>query len=78
MARYFQIEGKVARSAIAKGEYQDFLLVVKDVPFLLCPLSGLRPVLTLGGGGAASPPPLPTSPKGRGVRAGRMAEEARG
>ena len=33
MARYFQIEGKVARSAIAKGEYQDFLLVVKEVSF---------------------------------------------
>lgn len=32
MARYFQIEGRVARSAIAKGEYQDFLLVVKNVP----------------------------------------------
>lgn len=33
MARYFQIDGKVARSAIAKGEYLDFLLVSKDVSF---------------------------------------------
>lgn len=33
MARYFQIDGKIARAAIAKGEYQDFLLVSKDVPF---------------------------------------------
>jgi hypothetical protein len=24
MARYFRIDGKVARAAIAKGEYQDF------------------------------------------------------
>lgn len=31
MARYFKIEGKVARAAIAKGEYQDFLLISKDV-----------------------------------------------
>lgn len=31
MARYFQIDGKVARTAIAKGEYQDFLLVFKYV-----------------------------------------------
>lgn len=31
MAKYFQIDGKVARAAIAKGEYQDFLLVVKEV-----------------------------------------------
>jgi hypothetical protein len=33
MARYFQIDGKVARAAIAKGEYQDFLLLSKDVSF---------------------------------------------
>lgn len=31
MARYFQIDGKLARTAITKGEYQDFLLVVKEV-----------------------------------------------
>ena len=31
MARYFQIDGKVARAAIAKGEYQDFLLIIKEV-----------------------------------------------
>ena len=31
MAKYFQIDGKVARAAIAKGEYQDFLLIVKNV-----------------------------------------------
>ena len=31
MARYFRIDGKVARAAIAKGEYQDFLLVSKEV-----------------------------------------------
>jgi hypothetical protein len=31
MARYFQIDGKVARAAIAKGEYQDFLLISKEV-----------------------------------------------
>jgi hypothetical protein len=33
MARFFQIDGKVARAAIAKGEYEDFLLVSKDVSF---------------------------------------------
>jgi hypothetical protein len=31
MAKYFRIDGKVARAAIAKGEFQDFLLVVKEV-----------------------------------------------
>jgi hypothetical protein len=31
MARYFKIDGKVARAAIASGEYKDFLLVSKDV-----------------------------------------------
>ena len=31
MAKYYQIDGKVARAAIAKGEYQDFLLIVKNV-----------------------------------------------
>ena len=30
-ARYFHIDGKVARAAIAKGEYQDFLLGSKEV-----------------------------------------------
>ena len=33
MAKYFQIDGKVARAAIAKGEYQDFVLIVKSVSF---------------------------------------------
>ena len=33
MAKYFKIDGKVARAAIAKGEYQDFLLIVKSVSF---------------------------------------------
>ncbi len=33
MARYFQIDGKVARATIAKGEYMDFLLISKDVSF---------------------------------------------
>lgn len=33
MAKYFQIDGKVARAAIAKGEYQDFLLVSREVSF---------------------------------------------
>jgi GIY-YIG catalytic domain-containing protein len=33
MAKYFQIDGKVARAAIAKGEYQDFLLIVKNVSY---------------------------------------------
>ena len=33
MAKYFKIDGKIARAAIAKGEYQDFLLVVKEVSF---------------------------------------------
>ena len=31
MAKYFQMDGKVARAAIAKGEFQDFLLTVKEV-----------------------------------------------
>jgi hypothetical protein len=31
MAKYFQIDGKVARAAIAKGEFQDFLLISRDV-----------------------------------------------
>ena len=34
MAKYFypkgQIDGKVARAAITKGEYQDFLLITKN------------------------------------------------
>ena len=33
MAKFYQIEGKVARAAIAKGEYLDFLLISKDVSF---------------------------------------------
>ena len=33
MARYFQIDAKVARAAIAKGEYLDFLLIVKNVSY---------------------------------------------
>ncbi|WP_431998966.1 NUMOD1 domain-containing DNA-binding protein [Streptomyces fungicidicus] len=33
MARYFNIDGKVARAAVDKGEYQDFLLVVKEISF---------------------------------------------
>ena len=33
MAKYFKIDGKVARAAIAKGEYQDFLLISKDASF---------------------------------------------
>lgn len=31
MARLFKIDGKVARAALAKGEYQDFLLISKEV-----------------------------------------------
>jgi hypothetical protein len=31
MAKYFQIDGKVARAAIAQGEYQDFLLIFREV-----------------------------------------------
>ena len=31
MAIFFQIDGKVARAAIAEGEYQDFLLLSKEV-----------------------------------------------
>lgn len=31
MAKYFKIDGKVARAAIAKGEFQDFLLLIKEV-----------------------------------------------
>lgn len=31
MADYFKIDGKVARAAIAKGEYKDFLLVSREV-----------------------------------------------
>ncbi len=33
MASYFRIDGKVARAAIAKGEFQDFLLVVKEISY---------------------------------------------
>ena len=31
LANYFQIDGKVARAAIAQGEYQDFLLIYREV-----------------------------------------------
>jgi len=31
MAKYFNIDGKVARAAIARGVYQDFLLIYKEV-----------------------------------------------
>lgn len=31
MGRYFKIDGKVARAAITKGEFQDFLLIVKEI-----------------------------------------------
>ena len=31
MANYFKIDGKVARAAIAQGEYQDFLLISREV-----------------------------------------------
>jgi hypothetical protein len=31
MGRYFNIDGKVARAAITKGEFQDFLLIVKEI-----------------------------------------------
>jgi hypothetical protein len=33
MAKYFQIDGKIARAAIAKGGFQDFLLIAKEVSF---------------------------------------------
>jgi hypothetical protein len=33
MAKYFQIDGKVARLAIAKGEYQDFLLISREISY---------------------------------------------
>jgi hypothetical protein len=33
MARHFEIDGKVARAAIAKGAYQNFILVVKAVSY---------------------------------------------
>jgi hypothetical protein len=33
MAKYFNIDGKVARAAITKGEFQDFLLIVKEISF---------------------------------------------
>lgn len=33
MARFFNIEGRVVRAAIAKGEFQDFLLVAKEVSY---------------------------------------------
>lgn len=33
MARYFKIDGKVARAAIAKGEFQNFSLITKAVSY---------------------------------------------
>ena len=33
MSKYFKIDGKVARAAIAKGEYKDFLLLFREVPY---------------------------------------------
>lgn len=33
MAKYYHIDGKVARAAIAKGEYQDFLLTFREVSY---------------------------------------------
>lgn len=33
MARFFKIDGKVARAAIANSEYQDFLLIAKGVSY---------------------------------------------
>lgn len=33
MANYFKIDGKVARAAIAQGEYQDFLLISREVSY---------------------------------------------
>ena len=34
MARFFKIDGRVARAAVAKGEYLDFLLTSKEVSFI--------------------------------------------
>jgi hypothetical protein len=31
MASYFQIDGKLARTAIANGEYKEFLLISRDI-----------------------------------------------
>lgn len=33
MAKHFKVDPKVARAAITKGEYQDFLLLVKNVSY---------------------------------------------
>jgi hypothetical protein len=33
MAKYFKIDNKVARAAIANGEYQNFLLISKEISF---------------------------------------------
>jgi hypothetical protein len=33
MANYFKIDGKVARNAIAKGEFLDYILIVKDISY---------------------------------------------
>jgi len=31
MAKYFNIDGKIVRAALTKGEFQDFLLIVKEI-----------------------------------------------
>jgi len=41
MARYFQIDGKLARTAIANGEYKEFLLISKDISFPNNPSRGI-------------------------------------
>lgn len=33
MSKHFKVDPKVVRAAIAKGEYQDFLLLIKNVPY---------------------------------------------
>jgi hypothetical protein len=33
MAKYFKIDGKVARAAIVQGEYEDFLLISREVSY---------------------------------------------
>jgi hypothetical protein len=33
MARYFKIDGKVARKAILEGRYQNYIIVVKGVSY---------------------------------------------
>jgi len=31
MGKYFKIDGKVVRAALTKGEFQDFLLIIKEI-----------------------------------------------